>query len=175
MLASANCFSQEKGSLFTLLSPKQTGIDFTNTIRENEALNVLAYEYFYNGGGVAVGDINNDGLPDIYFTANLKPNKLYLNQGNFQFKDISRSAAIGGRKDWKTGVTMTDVNGDGWLDIYVSYAGKGDNRSRRNELFINNHDLTFSERAADYGLDDSGCSTQAAFFDYDLDGDLVQV
>src|SRR5688572_5206217 len=172
ILASANCLSQETGKLFTLLTPKQTGIDFTNTIRENEALNVLAYEYFYNGGGVAIGDINNDGLPDIYFTANLKPNKLYLNLGNFQFKDISRSAGIGGRKDWKTGVTMADVNGDGWLDIYVSYAGKGENRSRRNELFINNHDLSFSERATAYGLDDSGCSTQAAFFDYDLDGDL---
>ncbi|HEX6193388.1 MAG TPA: VCBS repeat-containing protein [Chitinophagaceae bacterium] len=172
LLASANCLSQHTGKLFTQLTPKQTGIDFTNSIRENEALNVLAYEYFYNGGGVAIGDLNNDGLPDIYFTANLKPNKLFLNLGGFQFKDISRNAGIGGRKDWKTGVTMADVNGDGWLDIYVCYAGKGDSRSRRNELFINNKDLTFTESAAKYGLDDQGCSTQAAFFDYDLDGDL---
>ena len=121
---------------------------------------------------MAVGDINNDGLPDIFFTANMKSNKLYLNQGNFQFKDITRSSKTGGRKDWKTGVTMADVNGDGWLDIYVCYSGKGDADSRRNELYINNHDLTFTERAAEYGLDDAGCSTQAIFFDYDLDGDL---
>ena len=102
----------------------------------------------------------------------MKPDKLYLNQGNFQFKDITRSSKTGGRKDWKTGVTMADVNGDGWLDIYVCYSGKGSANSRRNELYINNHDLTFTERAAEYGLDDAGCSTQAIFFDYDLDGDL---
>ena len=165
-------FGQTGSPLFTQLTGKQTGIDFSNEIRENDALNVLAYEYFYNGGGVAIGDINNDGLADVFFTANLKPNKLYLNKGNFQFDDIARSSKVNGRKDWKTGVTMVDINGDGWLDIYVCYSGKGSAKSRRNELYINNHDLTFTEKAEAYGLDDSGCSTQAIFFDYDLDGDL---
>lgn len=157
--------------MFTSLSSKETGIDFTNEIVENDAQNVLAYEYFYNGGGVAIGDINNDGLPDIFFTANLKSNKLYLNLGSLRFKDVTKTARVGGRKDWKTGVTMADVNGDGWLDIYVCYSGKG-NANRRNELYINNHDLTFTEMAKQYGLDDAGCSTQAIFFDYDRDGDL---
>ncbi len=163
---------QNKPTLFTRLSYKQTGIDFTNEIVETSAQNVLAYEYMYNGGGVAIGDINNDGLQDIFFTANLKSNKLYLNQGNFQFKDITKQAKISGRKDWKTGTTMVDINGDGWLDIYVCYSGKGNTDSRRNELYINNHDLTFTESAKQYGLDDAGCSTQAIFFDYDNDGDL---
>ncbi|HET9430025.1 MAG TPA: VCBS repeat-containing protein, partial [Chitinophagaceae bacterium] len=169
LLISFDSFAQP---LFTMLPGKQTGIDFTNVIRENEALNVLAYEYFYNGGGVAIGDINNDGLPDIFFTANLKPCKLYLNKGNFHFTDITKMAGLTGRKDWKTGVTMADVNGDGWLDIYVCYSGKNAPASRRNELYINNHDKTFSERAVEYGLSDEGCSTQAVFFDYDLDDDL---
>ena len=170
---------QSKPTLFTLLSSKQTGIDFNNEIVESDVQNVLAYEYMYNGGGVAIGDINNDGLQDIFFTANLKSNKLYLNQGNlpagkagFQFKDITRQAKIAGRKDWKTGTTMVDINGDGWLDIYVCYSGKGNTDSRRNELYINNHDLTFTESAKQYGLDDAGCSTQAIFFDYDNDNDL---
>src|SRR5215204_6186296 len=158
--------------LFSLLTPKETGINFINGINEDSAANVLGYEYFYNGGGVAIGDINNDGLPDIFFTANMEFNKLFLNEGNFHFKDISRSAKIGGKKSWATGVTMVDVNGDGWLDIYVCYSGKGDAASRKNELYINNHDLSFSEKAKEYGLHDEGCSTQAIFFDYDLDGDL---
>ncbi|MGZ4010854.1 MAG: VCBS repeat-containing protein [Flavisolibacter sp.] len=158
--------------MFTLLSPKQTGISFSNEIKEDEAQNVLAYEYFYNGGGVAVGDINNDGLDDIFFTANLKSNTLYLNEGNFHFKDITKSAKVAGRHDWKTGCTMVDINGDGWLDIYVCYSGKGTAESRTNELYINNHDNTFTESAKEYGLDDKGCSTQAIFFDYDRDGDL---
>src|SRR5687768_18597172 len=122
------CFevnAQTATSLFTRLAGKQTGIDFNNEIKENDALNVLAYEYFYNGGGVATGDINNDGLPDIFFTANMRSNRLYLNKGNFSFKDITREAKLSGRKDWKTGVTMADVNGDGWLDIYVCYSEIG--------------------------------------------------
>jgi hypothetical protein len=162
----------QEGKLFTLLNPKQTKIDFNNEIKETGAQNVLAYEYLYNGGGVAVGDINNDGLPDIYFTGNMTPNKLYLNLGNFEFRDITKQAGVAGSKGWKTGVAMADVNGDGLLDIYVCYSGRGDAGSRRNQLFINKGNLTFSEEARQYGLDDDGCSTQAVFFDYDIDGDL---
>ena len=174
MAVGRTAISQQKDSaLFTLLSPEQTGVDFNNVIKEDEALNVLAYEYFYNGGGVAIGDINNDGLPDIYFSGNLKPNRLYLNEGNFHFKDITITAGVAGRKKgWKTGVTMVDINGDGLLDIYVCYSGKGLGRDRRNELYINNGNLTFTEKAKEYGLADTACSTQAIFFDYDLDGDL---
>jgi len=155
------------------LSPKETGIRFSNEISETENLNVLAYEYFYNGGGVAVGDINNDGLPDILFTANMRPNKLYLNLGGMRFRDITREAGLEGREGgWKTGVTMADVNGDGLLDIYICYSGKVDEALRRNQLFINQGNLHFLEKAKDYGLDDPGYSTQAVFFDYDNDGDL---
>jgi enediyne biosynthesis protein E4 len=154
-------FSRSQSSTspwFRLLSPDSTGVDFNNVIREEEGLNVLAYEYFYNGGGVAIGDINNDGLPDLYFSANLKPNKLFLNLGHFHFKDITASAGVAGRpKGWKTGVTMADVNGDGLLDIYLCYSGKGSGYSRRNELFINNGNNTFTEKAAEYGLADTGC------------------
>jgi enediyne biosynthesis protein E4 len=163
---------QTSTPLFSLLSSKQTNIDFNNSIVETDEQNVLAYEYMYNGGGVAIGDINNDGLDDIFFTGNMRANKLYLNQGNFSFKDITRSAKVAGRQDWKTGVTMVDINGDGWLDIYVSYSGKGNSANRINELYINNHNLTFTESAKQFGLDDAGCSTQAIFFDYDKDGDL---
>ena len=161
--------------LFKLLSPLETNIRFSNDINESENLNVLAYEYFYNGGGVAVGDINNDGLPDLFFTGNMKPNKLYLNLGNMKFKDITNEACpdlkgrIGG---WKTGVTMADVNGDGLLDIYVCYSGKVNDEMRRNQLFINQGNLKFKEQAKAYGLDDKSYSTQAVFFDYDNDGDL---
>jgi hypothetical protein len=161
--------------LFQLLPPKATGIKFINEINETEHLNVLAYEYFYNGGGIAVGDLNNDGLDDIFFTANMGPNKLYLNQGNFKFKDITKDASkeLEGRPEaWKTGVTMADVNGDGLLDIYICYSGKVGGDIRRNQLFINQGNLKFTEKAKEYGLDDQGYSTQAAFFDYDNDGDL---
>lgn len=161
--------------LFELLPPKTTNIRFSNDINETEHLNVLAYEYFYNGGGIAVGDINNDGLDDLFFTANMGPNKLYLNQGNLKFKDITRDAAkeLEGRSGaWKTGVTMADVNGDGLLDIYVCYSGKTTFEQRRNQLFINQGNLKFKESAKEYGLDDPGYSTTAVFFDYDNDGDL---
>lgn len=171
--------------LFKLLPSTQTNIDFSNDIDENESLNVLAYEYFYNGGGVAVGDLNNDGLQDLFFTANLKPNKLYLNLGGLKFKDITSQvgAAIGGRAGgWKTGVSMADVNGDGLLDIYVCYSGKVDDDKRRNQLFINQGIeasgnqrgamIQFVEQAKEYGLDDPSYSTQSSFFDYDRDGDL---
>jgi hypothetical protein len=158
--------------LFQLLPSKETGIHFSNEISETEELNVLNYEYFYNGGGVAVGDINNDGLPDLFFTANSKPCKLFLNLGGMKFKDITREAGLEGRPNsWKTGVTMADVNGDGLLDIYICYSGKNA-AQRGNQLFINQGNLHFSDQAAAYGLNDSGYCTQAAFFDYDNDGDL---
>lgn len=158
--------------VFESLPARKTGIRFQNTLSEGQGNNILTYEYFYNGGGVAVGDINNDGLDDIYFTGNMVPNKLYLNEGDFKFKDITKTAGVEGRKAWTTGVTMVDVNGDGWLDIYVCYSGKGNPDSRRNQLFINQKNGAFSEEAAAYGLDDPSNSIQALFFDYDLDGDL---
>ncbi|MCC5928004.1 MAG: VCBS repeat-containing protein [Cyclobacteriaceae bacterium] len=158
--------------LFESISPQKSKIRFANMLTETPKTNILTYEYFYNGGGVAIGDINNDGLDDIYFTGNMVPNKLYLNEGNFRFRDITEIAGVGGKAGWTTGVTMVDVNGDGFLDIYVCYSGKGEPDERRNLLYINNGDLTFSERAADYGLDDPAHSTQALFFDFDLDGDL---
>jgi hypothetical protein len=158
--------------LFELLKPAATGIHFNNEIAETEELNVLTYEYFYNGGGVAVGDINNDGLEDLFFTANSKPCKLFLNLGGFHFKDITKEAGLEGRPGgWKTGVTMADVNGDGLLDIYICYSGKNA-ELRGNQLFINQGNLHFREEAAAYGLNDSGYCTQAAFFDFDNDGDL---
>jgi enediyne biosynthesis protein E4 len=158
--------------VFESLPARKTGIRFQNTLSEGQGNNILTYEYFYNGGGVAVGDINNDGLDDIYFTGNMVPNKLYLNEGDFKFKDITKAAGVEGRKAWTTGVTMADVNGDGWLDIYVCFSGKGSPDTRRNQLFINQKNGTFTEEAAAYGLDDPSNSIQALFFDYDLDGDL---
>lgn len=158
--------------LFTLISPQKSGVHFNNMVEDTEDFNIIDYLYYYNGGGVAVGDINNDGLPDIYFTGNNVPNKLYLNKGNFQFEDITDKSGAGGPSGWKTGVTMADVNGDGFLDIYVCYLGDYLNKKGRNQLFMNNHDNTFTEEAKQYGLDNIGFSTQAVFFDYDNDGDL---
>ena len=156
--------------LFTKLDPSQSAIHFKNSIKESNSLNYFSYEYIYNGGGVAIGDINNDGLPDLFFTANMSFNRLYLNKGNLQFEDISATAGVRTQGDWSTGVTMADVNGDGFLDIYVSQSGWFENpEQRRNKLFINNGDLTFSEQANNYGIDDPGYSTQAVFFDMDQD------
>lgn len=164
---------RQKHTLFTRLPADETGINFANVIQEgDEQFNILSYPYFYNGGGVAVGDINNDGLPDIVFTGNMVNNRLYLNKGNFKFEDITLPSHIADNKGWSTGVTMADVNGDGWLDIYICRSGLSSSTFRRNLLFINNHDLTFTESAAKYGLADMGYSTQASFFDYDKDGDL---
>ena len=163
---------QSSSSIFKKLSPEQTGIDFTNTVQNTEAFNIFNYRNFYNGAGVAIGDINNDGLADVYLTGNLEKNKLYLNQGDFKFKDISSTSGTEGRKLWSTGVVMVDINNDGLLDIYVCNAGYEKGRIPQNELFINNGDLTFTEQAAEYGLDDDGYTTHAAFFDYDMDGDL---
>ncbi|MCB0684943.1 MAG: VCBS repeat-containing protein [Saprospiraceae bacterium] len=164
--------SKLENTFFTLLDSSTTGISFNNIVQDHQDFNILTYRNFYNGGGVAIGDVNNDGLADIYFTANQKSNRLYLNKGNFQFEDITGQAGVEGINGWSTGVTMADVNNDGFLDIYVCNSGdlKGENRT--NQLFINNQDLTFTDKAAEYRLDNQGYSTQIAFFDYDLDGDL---
>ncbi|HZI54662.1 MAG TPA: VCBS repeat-containing protein, partial [Chitinophagaceae bacterium] len=159
-------------TLFKQVPNSETGINFANVVKESPALNIITYEYFYNGGGVGLGDFNNDGLTDIYFSANMQPARLYLNKGNWKFEDITSKAGVGGKRGWKTGVSIADVNGDGWQDIYLCYSGPLDRKLRSNELFINNGNLTFSEKAASMGVADSGYSTQAAFFDYDRDNDL---
>jgi enediyne biosynthesis protein E4 len=165
--------------LFKPLSSTETGISFENTLKESPETNIITYEYYYNGGGVAAGDFNNDGLIDLYFTANLAENKLYLNKGNFSFQDITKTAGVAGRKGWKTGVSVADVNNDGFLDIYVCYSGDVPPQYRRNQLFINNGNSpsgiwsgSFTDKAKDMGVDDAGHTTQVAFFDMDRDGDL---
>jgi hypothetical protein len=162
----------EEKKLFTLMPSSYTGIDFSNDLKYNERLNPYTYHNFYNGAGVAVGDINNDGLPDLFFCSNQGSNKLYLNKGNFQFEDITLSAGIYSDGLWSTGVTFADVNGDGLLDIYVCKAADFRVGWRGNQLYINNGDLTFTEKAEEYGLANKGFSVQAVFFDYDNDGDL---
>ena len=164
---------RDSSHLFTPLSSSATQINFQNNLPERERLNVLYYLYYYNGGGVAIGDINNDGLPDIYFTANSKGhNKLYLNKGNFEFEDITEKAGVAGTADWCTGVTMADVNGDGFLDIYVSAVSSRYGLTGHNELFINNGNGSFTEKAKNMDWTFRRFTTQTAFFDYDHDGDL---
>lgn len=168
--------TQEK-ALFEKISAKNSNVHFINKVTSTPEMNIFSYRNFYNGGGVAIGDVNNDGLPDIYLTSNTDKNHLYLNKGNFVFEDISKQAAVEGSQAWSTGVTMADVNADGYLDIYVCNAGEVTGDNRKNELFINggktqNGIPVFKEQAADYLLDDEGYSTHAAFFDYDKDGDL---
>ncbi len=158
--------------LFNKVSSDKSGVVFNNTVPENKQMNILTYQYLHNGGGVSLGDINNDGLIDLYFTANFGPNHLYLNKGNMEFEEIGRLAGVGGKRSWNTGTTMVDINNDGFLDIYVSYSGKFNDQKRRNELFVNNGNLTFTERAKEYGIDDPSYSSQASFFDFDRDGDL---
>jgi hypothetical protein len=164
--------SDEVETLFTLLNSEETGIDFFNEVKNQKNFNIFKYRNFYNGGGVAIGDINNDGLADIYLTGNMVANKLYLNKGGLEFEDVSKAAGVEGDKPWSTGVVMVDINTDGLLDIYVSNAGNMKGNNHDNDLYINNGDLTFTEKAAEYNLDKTGFSTHASFFDYDKDGDL---
>jgi hypothetical protein len=180
--SSKNTTAEKKASkqevIFELLSPEESGVDFVNELLEdpNGDRNILSFPHYYNGSGVAVGDVNNDGLPDIFFSGNEEPNRLYLNKGNLQFEDVTEQAGVNpANKNWSTGATMADVNGDGWLDIYVCQAGYAilaNPRHRENLLLINNGDGTFADKAKEYGLNDPNESTQAAFFDYDKDGDL---
>lgn len=159
--------------MFESLPSSKTNITFRNDLPERKGFNILYYLYYYEGGGVAIGDINNDGLPDIYFTANTKGNnKLYLNKGNLNFEDITTTAGVAGISDWCSGVTIADVNGDGWLDIYVCSVNEKFGLNGHNQLFINNHNNTFTDLSQQYGLDLKCYSAQAAFFDYDHDGDL---
>ncbi|MDA0773834.1 MAG: VCBS repeat-containing protein [Bacteroidetes bacterium] len=163
--------SSDKDQRFVSVA-HQSGISFENTLSYTESFNPYTYRNFYNGGGVALGDINNDGLQDLFFTGNLVSNKLYLNKGQWRFEDITKSAGVASPDVWSTGVTFVDINSDGWLDIYVCKSGKPEGPRRYNELFINNGDLTFTEAAKDYGLDILGLSVHAAFLDFDKDGDL---
>ena len=169
------CRKQSANHLFTLMPASVTRADFINKLDYDTQLkkkfNVYTFRNFYNGGGVALGDVNNDGLIDIFMASNMGTNTIYLNKGNFEFEDISHKAGIEG-KGWSTGVSFADVNGDGWIDIFVCKSGNAEGVQSRNELYINNGDLTFTEKAKEYGLDEQGNSTQGVFFDYDKDGDL---
>ncbi|MGI9541905.1 MAG: FG-GAP repeat domain-containing protein, partial [Cyclobacteriaceae bacterium] len=169
--------------LFTLLGSEETGIDFSNDLEHSYEFNMYTYRNFYNGGGVGLGDINNDGLTDIFFCGNMTDNKLYLNKGNLQFEDVTAQAEVASKNVWSTGVSFADVNGDGWLDIYVCKSGKPGGEQRHNELFINQGLSVaetevagkvprFKEMAKDYGIADEGFSSHASFFDFDRDGDL---
>lgn len=166
------CSCQRTDPLFEERTPGETGISFVNTVQDSENANILDYLYFYNGGGVAAGDVNNDGLIDLFFVSNLESNKLFVNKGNLQFEDVSTQAGIQGKSSWNTGVSMVDINNDGWLDIYVCAVVGIHGFMGHNELYINQQDGTFKEAAAGYGLAIQNYATSAAFFDYDKDGDL---
>jgi len=165
------------GSVFKVFDEvmsEHSGIVFSNTITPDVGgrANLLDFDYFYNGAGVGIGDVNNDGLPDVFFCGNQVANKLFLNKGGLRFEDITADAGINEDKHWANGVTFVDINRDGWLDIYVSQGGPLDRGQRGNALYLNNKNLTFTESASSFGLNDEGISTQSAFFDYDRDGDM---
>lgn len=164
--------SKKNDTLFEKVDSSYSGVDFRNDLQFDESFNIFTYRNYYNGGGVALGDVNNDGLLDIYLTANLGQNRLYLNEGDFKFRDVTEEAGVAGTRAWSTGVAMADVNGDGLLDIYVCNSGDIQGDNKQNELFINNGNGTFTEMAEAYGLADEGYSTHAVFFDFDNDGDL---
>ena len=168
-------FDANKKVLYNLKSASQTKINFSNKIIETDEFSVLGYNNMYMGGGVSIGDINNDELPDIFLTANQEPNRLFLNKGNFQFEDITESSGIGGDigiKSWSTGSSMVDINHDGFLDIYVCMIHEYKGLEGTNKLYINQGNNTFIESASEFGLDIKSYAHQAAFFDYDIDGDL---
>ena len=173
MFCFTSCFSPKKkeGLYFSILPSSKTSIDFVNTITENDSTNMFVNEYTYMGGGVGIGDFNNDGLEDIFFAGNQVSSKLYINKSKFHFEDITKKAGVE-TNSWCTGVSIVDINNDGWQDIYVSVSGKVTSTQRKNLLFINQHDLTFKEEAAEYGIADTSYTTQAVFFDYDKDGRL---
>ena len=166
LLACISC-EPESGSdaRFTLLDAKETGIHFSNDVEYSEEYNTYTYRNFYNGAGVGLGDFNRDGLTDIYLCGNMVDNKLYINQGDLRFEDITEEAGVACKGVWSTGVSIADINGDGWPDIYICKSGLPDTPNRKNELFINNGDLSFTEQSEAYGLNDMGLSTHATFFD----------
>ncbi|NNE36327.1 MAG: VCBS repeat-containing protein, partial [Rhodothermales bacterium] len=175
----AACGSEERPAttLFESIAPDQSGVVFENTLVDTEAFNVFTYRNYYNGGGVGIGDLNNDGLADIYLTGNQVPNKLFLNEGGLRFRDVTDVAGVAGQRAWSTGVSFVDINGDGLIDLYVCNAGNLNGDDRANELYINQGANgsgvpIFMEAAEQYGLADEGYSTHAAFLDYDADGDL---
>jgi hypothetical protein len=172
LVACTNDSPSTGGDLFVLKDNQAIGIEFSNDLTYTKDFNVYKYRNFYNGGGVAIGDVNNDGLADVFMTSNQGSNRLFLNKGNWQFEDITESAGVGGERAWSTGVTMADVNADGLLDIYVCNSGDVAGDNKENELYINQGNLQFKEQAAEYNLNDKGYSTHASFFDYDKDGDL---
>jgi hypothetical protein len=175
ILILSGCNDSSK-TLFRLLPPDESGILFNNFIEETDSFNILFDEYIYNGGGVGIGDFNNDGLQDLYFSGNISPNKLYLNRGGFQFEDITDKAGVEAEDIWSSGVSVVDINNDGWMDMYITATFKKNEGTRRNKLFINQGLTdgipTFIDEASEYGIDDDGHSTHGIFFDYDLDGDL---
>lgn len=172
IICACSCSRQRDDQLFTLQDNQSLGIDFINQLHDKDGTNIFSFRNYYNGGGVAIGDINNDGLNDIFLTSNQGDNQLLINKGNWKFENISETAGVKGSKYWRTGVTLVDLNADGWLDIYVCNSGNARGDETENELFINQKNGSFKEQAKEYGLADRGLSTHAVFFDYDLDGDL---
>ncbi|MBK9734686.1 MAG: VCBS repeat-containing protein [Saprospiraceae bacterium] len=171
LLFGNGCKKSDKGQ-FTLLEKDATGLDFRNMLKEDENFNIFKYQYYYNGGGIAIADFDNDGLQDVFFTGNMVKNRLFRNKGNLKFDDVTEKSGVAKAEGWCTGANAIDINNDGWMDLYICRAGYPFPKLRKNLLYINNKNLTFTEQAAEYGLDDDSYSTHAAFFDYDKDGDL---